>query len=76
MANDSHKQPETHIRLRYAETEHLLKALELMPDTAKSSVTHVDLKRQLTIIRDYWLKMERDRKAVQKTILARKIKRK
>ena len=70
------KQPETHIRLRYAETEHLLQALEMMPAEAQQSVTHVDLKRQLTIIRDYWLKAERDRKAAQKSAIKRKVSRK
>ena len=73
MAANPNKQPETHIRLRYAETEHLLQALDLMPEDAQRSVTHTDLKRQLTIIRDYWLKMERDRKAMQKAALKRKV---
>lgn len=76
MAENPNKQPETHIRLRYAETEHLLKALDLMPEKLQTSVTHLDLKRQLTIIRDYWLKKERDRKAAQKVFVSRKVKKK
>lgn len=71
MAEDS-KQPEMQLRLRFAEAEHLIKALEALPDDKKKSVTHTGLQRQLTIIRDYWLKMERDRKARQNTVLKRK----
>jgi hypothetical protein len=73
---ENNKQPETHIRLRYAEAEHLLKALDLMPENTQASVTHLDVKRQLTIIRDYWLKKERDRKAAQRTVISRKVKKK
>lgn len=64
------KQPEITLTLRYAETEHLLSALEALPDDKKKSVTHTALERQLKIIKDHWLKMERDRKARQKAVLS------
>ena len=71
MAEDN-KQPEMQLRLRYAEADHLIKALDALPEDSKTSVTHTGLHRQLTIIRDFWLKMERDRKARQNTVLRRK----
>ena len=74
MAEKQHKQPEIPLVLRFAEADHLLKALETMPEKTKQSVTHKGLQRQLTIIRDHWLKMERDRKARQNTVLRRKSK--
>lgn len=72
---ERNKQPEIELKLRYAETEHLLKGLEALPDDLKKSVTHTDLHRQLTIIRDYWLKEERARKARQKMVIQQKTKR-
>lgn len=66
------KQPEINLTLRYAEAEHLLQALDLMPEDTRKSVTHTGLRRQLTIIRDHWLKMERNRKVRQATILRNK----
>lgn len=63
------KQPEITLTLRYAETEHLLNALEALSEDKKKSVTHTTLERQLKLIKDHWLKMERDRKARQKAVL-------
>jgi hypothetical protein len=70
---ESSKQPEMQLRLRFAETDHLIKALDALPEDRKKSVTHTALRKQLVIIRDYWLKMERDRKARQNTVLKRKV---
>lgn len=69
---ESKKQPEANLILRYAEAEHLLKALNLIPTENRQTVTHAGLEKKLTTIRDYWLKLERDRKAKQVTILKRK----
>lgn len=63
------KQPEISLALRYAEAEHLLSALETLPEDKKKSVTHTTLKRQLKIIKDHWLKLEKERKARQKAAL-------
>jgi hypothetical protein len=68
----SNKQPEISLNLRFAEADYLVKCLEALKDDEKKSVTYTGLYRQLTIIRDHWLKMERDRKARQNTILRRK----
>lgn len=69
---ETNKQPELQLKLRFAEVDHLLNALEALPEDKKKSVTHADLQRQLTIIKDHWVKMERDRKARQNTVLRRK----
>jgi hypothetical protein len=71
----SSKQPEANLTLRFADAEHLLKALKLIPEEEMKSVTHQNLVKRLTLIRDHWLKMERDRKARQMTVLRNKTKR-
>jgi len=68
------KQPEITLNLRYAEAEHLLKALDALPENSKKLVTHTGLYRQLTIIKDHWVKVEKHRKARQNTVLRRKTK--
>ena len=72
--NQNKKQPEITLTLRFAEADYLVKCLEALPETNKKSVTYTGLYRQLTIIRDHWLKMERDRKARQNSVLRRKTK--
>ena len=72
---EKNKQPEANLILRFAESEHLLQALELLPEDSKKSVTHQGLIRQLTNIKGYWLKLERNRKAKQTMVLQRKLKR-
>ena len=70
---ESNKQPEVNLLLRFAEANHLIKALDELPEIQKTSVTHNALYKQLTTIRDHWLKMERDRKARQKMVTKAKI---
>lgn len=71
--DENKKQPEANLTIRYAEAEHLLRALDLMPPETRQTVTHAGLEKRLVTIRDYWLKLERDRKAKQTTILKRKV---
>lgn len=71
---ENNKQPEASLILRYADAEHLLKSLKLLPDQDKKSVTHQDLVKRLTVIRDHWLKLEKTRKTRMKTVLRNKIR--
>jgi hypothetical protein len=66
------KQPEATLILRFAEAEHLIKALQLVPEDEAKSVTHQGLLRNITLVRDHWLKMERDRKARKMAVLRSK----
>lgn len=66
------KQPEAALQLRFAEVEHLLKAIKLLSEEEKKSVTHQGLENRLTNIRDYWMKLERERKARQGLVLKTK----
>jgi hypothetical protein len=68
----NNKQPEANLILRFADAEHLLKALKLVPEEEMKSVTHQNLVRHLTLIRDNWLKIERERKARKMTVLRNK----
>lgn len=72
----SNKQPEANLTLRFAEAEHLLKALKLVSDEDAKSVTHQNLQKKLKLIRDHWLKLERERKARKMTILKNKASKK
>jgi hypothetical protein len=68
--------PQTSLILRYAETTHLIKALEKLEDEDKKSVTHTGLVKKLVGIRDFWDKQEKQRKAQQAKALVGKRTRK
>ena len=73
METNSSRQ--TSLTLRYAETTHLIKALEKLDNEDKKSVTHTGLVRKLTGVRDFWDKQEKQRKAQQaKALLGKRTK--
>tara|TARA_R100001244_G_scaffold25113_4_gene25591 strand:- start:54922 stop:55149 length:228 start_codon:yes stop_codon:yes gene_type:complete len=56
--------------IRLAQAEHLLAALETLPPDQKISVTHTDLVKRISRVRDTWKKSEvarKDRRAPVKT---------
>lgn len=71
----TNKQPEATLVLRFADAEHLLKALSSIPENEMKSVTHQNLVKNLSLIKDHWLKEERDRKARQMAVIKNKTKR-
>lgn len=66
------KEAEAALALRYSHTEHLLKALSKLPDEDQRSVTHTDLVKRISLIRDAWKKAEMQRKAKQNVVLKAK----
>jgi hypothetical protein len=54
---------ETKLALRFAEADYLINALEALPAETKNKVTHIELAKKLKNIKDYWLRLERERKA-------------
>ena len=66
------KESEAKLTLRYSHTEHLLKALEKLPEADRKSVTHTDLIKRISMIRDAWRKAELQRKATQNIVLKAK----
>lgn len=54
---------ETKLALRFAEADYLIQALEALPAETKNKVTHIELAKKLKNIKDYWLRLERERKA-------------
>jgi len=59
------KQPEGILKLRFAEVEHLLAALELIPPEQTTSVTHQSLLKTLRGIKEAWVREDKARKAQQ-----------
>ena len=60
------------LTIRYAEAELALKALDKLLPEDKKGITYETLTRKFKIIRDYWLKLERDRKAQKSSLIARR----
>lgn len=59
------KQPETQLNLRYAEAEHLLYALSLVPKEKTNEIIHTALIKTISGIKEKWVQEERMRKAKQ-----------
>jgi hypothetical protein len=57
------KQPEGLLKLRFAEVEHLLHALSLVPTEQTTSVTHQALLKTLRGIKEGWVREDKARKA-------------
>ena len=66
------KESEAKLSLRYSHTEHLLKALDKLSEEDQRSITHTDLVKRISIIRDAWKKAELQRKATQNIVLKAK----
>ena len=54
---------ETKLALRFAEATYLIQALDALPEETKNKITHIELIKKLKNIKDYWLRLERERKA-------------
>ncbi len=70
------KEPEANLPIRYAQAEHILKALSLLPQEDQKSVTHTDLVRRISIIRDAWKKAESVRKTKRNKVIHSKFTKK
>jgi len=56
------KKIEANISIRHAEAEHLLLALEGLSSEKKKNITHTNLVKRITLIRNAWKKTEQNRK--------------
>jgi hypothetical protein len=66
------KESEATLSLRYSHAEHLLKALNALPEGEQKSITHTDLVKRISTVCDAWKKAELHRKATQNVVLKAK----
>lgn len=70
------KESDVNLPIRFDQAEHLLKALQGLPEEDRRTITHQDLVRRVTLIRNAWVKAQLERKTTQAKVLKSKLTKK